>query len=46
LKEEVRIIRTWSEEESQQYVERFRGYRGDMRYRKCGIMPASKILAK
>jgi len=33
--EEVRIMRTWSEEESQQYVERFRGYRGDTRCRKC-----------
>jgi len=33
--EEVRIIRTWSEEESRKYVERFRGYKGDMRCRKC-----------
>ena len=34
--EEVRTMRTWSEEESQQYVEKFKGYRGDMRCRKCG----------
>jgi len=34
--EEVRIMRTWSEEESRQYVERFRRYRGDTRCRKCG----------
>jgi len=34
--EEVRTMRTWSKEESQQYVERFRGYRGDTKYRKCG----------
>ena len=34
--EEVRMMRTWSEEESQRYVERFRGYRGDTRCRKCG----------
>jgi len=33
--EEVRTIRTWSKEESQQYVERFRGYRGDKRCKKC-----------
>ena len=33
--EEVRTMSTWSEEESQQYVERFRGYRGDTRCRKC-----------
>jgi len=26
---------TWSKEESRQYVERFRGYRGDKRCRKC-----------
>jgi len=30
------MIRTWSEEESWRYVERFRGYRGDTRCRKCG----------
>ena len=34
--EEVKIMRTWSKEESQQYVERFKGYRGDTRYRKYG----------
>ena len=34
--EEIRVMGTWSEEESQKYVERFRGYRGDMRCRKCG----------
>ena len=28
-------MRTWSEEKSQEYVERFRGYRGDTRCRKC-----------
>ena len=33
--EEVRTIRMWSEEKSQRYVERFRGYRGDKRCRKC-----------
>jgi len=33
--EEVRMMSTWSEEESRQYVERFRGYRGDKRCRKC-----------
>ena len=32
--EEVRVTRTWSEEKSQWYVERFRGYRGDTRCRK------------
>ena len=34
--EEVTMMRTWSEEESRQYVERFRGYRGDIRCRKYG----------
>jgi len=34
--EEVRTIRGWTEEESQSYVERFKGYRGDRRCRKCG----------
>ena len=34
--EEVRTMRTGSEEESRRYVERFRGYRGDTRCRKCG----------
>ena len=29
-------MRTWSEEENRRYVERFRGYRGNMRCRKCG----------
>ena len=33
--EEVRMMKTWSEEESWQYVERFRGYRGDKRCRRC-----------
>jgi len=33
--EEIRTMRTWSEEESQRYVERFRGYRGDKRCKKC-----------
>ena len=33
--EEVRIMRTWSKEESRWYVKRFRGYRGDKRCRKC-----------
>ena len=33
--EEVRTMRTWTEEESQRYVERFRGYRGDKRCRRC-----------
>jgi len=28
-------MRTWSKEESQQYVERYRGYRGDRRCKKC-----------
>jgi len=34
-KEEVRTIREWTKEESWQYVERFRGYKGDKRCRKC-----------
>ena len=33
--EEVRMMKTWTEEESQQYVERFRGYRGNRRCKKC-----------
>jgi len=33
--EEVRMMSTWSKEKSRQYVERFRGYRGDKRCRKC-----------
>jgi len=33
--EEVGTMKMWSEEESRQYVERFRGYRGDRRYKKC-----------
>ena len=32
--EEVRTMKTWNEEESRQYVERFRGYRGDRRCKK------------
>ena len=34
--EEVRVMSTWSKEESRRYMERFRGYRGDTRCRKCG----------
>jgi len=34
--EEVRTMSTWSEEKSRRYVEKFRGYRGDARCRKCG----------
>jgi len=30
------MMKTWSEEESWQYVEGFRGYKGDRRCRKCG----------
>ena len=33
--EEIRTMSTWSDKESQKYVERFRGYRGDKRCRKC-----------
>jgi len=33
--EEVRMMETWNEQESWQYVERFRGYRGDRRCKKC-----------
>jgi len=33
--EEVRTMMEWTKEESQQYVERFRGYKGDKRCRKC-----------
>ena len=33
--EEVRVMKSWSEEESQWYVERFRGYRGDKRCKRC-----------
>ena len=33
--EEVRTMRGWTEEESRRYVERFKGYRGDKRCRKC-----------
>jgi len=33
--EEVRTMSAWSEEESQWYVERYRGYRGDRRCKKC-----------
>jgi len=29
-------MKTWSEEESWKYMERFRGYRRDMRCRECG----------
>jgi len=34
--EEIRMMRNWSEEESQKYIETFRGYRGDTRCRKYG----------
>ena len=34
--EEVRMMRGWTEEESREYVERFREHRGDRRCRKCG----------
>ena len=34
--EEIGMIKTWSKEESQKYVERFREYKGDTRCRKCG----------
>jgi len=33
--EEIRTMGTWSKEESWKYIERFRGYRGDTRCRKC-----------
>jgi len=33
--EEIRMMGTWSEEESQQYVEGFREHREDRRCRKC-----------
>ena len=33
---EVRMMRGWTEQDSREYVERFRGHRGDRRYRKCG----------
>jgi len=33
--EEVRTMSTWSKEESWQHVERYRGYRGDKRCKKC-----------
>ena len=33
--EEVKVMRTWSEKESRQHVEKFRGYRGDRRCKKC-----------
>jgi len=35
-KEEIRMMRGWNKKERQEYVERFRSYRGDTRYRKCG----------
>jgi len=34
--EEVRMMREWTEQESQEYVERFRGHREDRKCRKCG----------
>jgi len=34
--EEIRTMREWSKEESQEYVEKFRGYREDTRCRKYG----------
>ena len=33
--EELRMMKTWTEDKSQKYVERFRGYRGNMRCKKC-----------
>jgi len=33
--EEVRTMSTWSKEKSRQHVERYRGYRGDKRCKKC-----------
>ena len=33
--EEIRTMETWSKEESWQYIERFRGYRGDKRCKRC-----------
>jgi len=33
--EEVRTMSTWNEEESRWYVEKYRGYRRDRRYKKC-----------
>jgi len=33
--EEIRTMGKWTKEESQRYMERFRGYRGDKRCRKC-----------
>jgi len=35
IEEELRMMRMWGEEESRQYVERFRGYRGDKRCKRC-----------
>jgi len=29
-------MKEWSKEESQRYVEKFRGYRGDIRCKRCG----------
>ena len=33
--EEVRTMSAWSKEESRRYVEKYRGYRGDRRCKKC-----------
>ena len=33
--EEVRAMSAWSEKESQRYVEKYRGYKGDRRCKKC-----------
>ena len=33
--EEVKVMRTWSEEESWRHVKKYRGYRGDKRCKKC-----------
>jgi len=35
IEEEVQSMKGWSEEESQKHMEKFRGYRGDMRCRRC-----------
>ena len=34
--EKIRMMRGWNEKKSQEYVESFRGYKEDTRYKKCG----------
>jgi len=34
--EEIQTMQSWNEKESQEYVENFRGYKGDTRCRRCG----------